>query len=68
MEAGECNTRQLIKNVMKEMNFSIKNLSARTNINVLIITYLLFVPFSKIKLTQWVRISKALGLDINKIT
>lgn len=56
-----------VKNQMVDKNINITDLSKKTHINVCILTFLLYFPFSKIKLTQSIRICEALKLKVSDI-
>ena len=56
-----------IKNQMIDKNINIMDLSKKAHINVCILTFLLYFPFSKIKLTQSISICKALNLNLSDI-
>lgn len=55
------------KNQMVNKNINIIVLSKKAHINICILTFLLYFPFSKIKLTQSIRICKALKLKVSDI-
>jgi DNA-binding Xre family transcriptional regulator len=52
---------------MVEREYNLKDLSKKSNINILKMAYLLFVPFSKIKLTQALNIAKALKIKVSDL-
>ena len=59
--------RITIKKYILEKGFNIKTLSEGSHINILKLIYLLYFPFARIKLTYALRISKALGININQL-
>ena len=56
-----------VKNQMVNKNINITELSKKAHINIYILTFLLYFPFSKIKLTQSIRICKVLKLKVADI-
>lgn len=58
------NIKQILKKNMDESNITSKALSKKSGICFFRIIYLLYIPFSKIKFTEGIRISKALGINV----
>jgi len=56
-----------IRKHMIEKGASVFSISKRADINVLKMAYLLYLPFSKIKLTQGMNVCKALEINISKL-
>lgn len=56
-----------IKNVMKDKNTNILALSKKTHMNKFQLYYLLYFPYSKIKLSQHMDISRALGVHMSEL-
>ena len=56
-----------VKNQMVNKNINITVLSKKAHINIYILTFLLYFPFSKIKLTQSIRICEVLKLKVSNI-
>lgn len=57
-------------NIIKTMNVqevNIKLLSMKTGINVLNLFFILYSPFSKIKLTHFISISRALKVSMSDL-
>lgn len=61
------NEKNNIKRLMEEKNIRVPVLCKKTNISFLKILYLVYVPFSKIKLTQGLQISKVLGVSMSQL-
>lgn len=56
-----------IKKYMAEQNYSLYYLSLKSNIGIFELAYLIFVPFSRIKLTQAILVSRALKINISDL-
>jgi hypothetical protein len=65
--SNEGNGKSVIKKYMVEKGYSLRELSKKSNINILNITYLVFVPFSRIKLTQALSVTKVLGIKVSDL-
>lgn len=53
-----------IKKYMTKCNLNLKAFSKKSNINYFILIWLLYFPFSKIKLTQAIKICKSLDISV----
>lgn len=56
-----------IRKFMTEKNIGISLLCKKTNISYLKLLYLVYAPFSKLKLTHGIKISNALGINISQL-
>ena len=56
-----------IKKQMCNRNINISALSKKTHINICILIFLLYFPFAKLRLTQTIKICKALKLKISDV-
>lgn len=61
------NEKNNIKRLMEEKSIGVPVLCKKTNISLLKMFYLMYVPFSKIKLSQGLQISKVLGVSMSQL-
>ncbi len=59
--------RIVIKEEMKEKKISLGCLSKKSNISFIKLLYLLYIPFSTLKLSHGLSISKSLGISLSKL-
>lgn len=57
----------IIREYMAKNKISYRELSHKTNIQMYKLMYILLMPFSRVKLTQGVAISRALGTEVSKL-
>ena len=67
MSNDEVITKSRIKNMMVKRNVKIFGLSKKTDINIAVLISVLYFPLHKIKLTQCIRICKALNIKVSDI-
>lgn len=59
--------KMIAKKHILEKCSNIRMLSKNSNINFFMLIYILYFPFSRIKLTHACRISKALGVSVSQL-
>lgn len=67
MEITQKRIRRNLKRQMKDKNINLKDISVKTNINIVKLIYLLYCPFSRFKLSSSIKICKALKINTSDI-
>ncbi|WP_238899394.1 hypothetical protein [Clostridium sp. YIM B02500] len=64
---SQTNIKKNIKRYMYDRKEKMVSLSKKANINILKLIYLLYCPFSKVKLSTSIKLCKALNIELSKI-